>query len=587
MKKSIMACFMAAAMLLSSCAACGAEALNADAPYSEADCFSERDFDTDYSDEKTALIQLNGDTAVCDSSAVSVDGGTVTIADEGAYILTGALGDGTIIVSADKTDKVRLVLDGATVASASSAAIYVSQADKVFVTLAPDSVNTLSNGGGFSAIGDDNVDAVIFSKDDITLNGSGSLTISSPSGHGIVSKDELRIVGGAYTITAASHGMEAKDGVCVSGATLSIASGKDGIHAENADDAAQGFVYISGGTFDITAQGDGISAAARMQLDGGDFVIAAGGGSANASQKASEGWGGFPGGGGGRGGFGAHGGRPDESAPGTAEASETDDTSAKGVKAAGSLLIQGGSLAIDSADDAVHSNASVTVSGGTFDISTGDDGIHADDTLSVTGGKISISQSYEGLEALHIDISGGEISLVASDDGLNAAGGVDESGFGGFRKGDRFGGMGGGSSDGSIVISGGSLDITSSGDGIDANGTLTISGGYTVVCGPTQGDTATLDYDVSAAITGGTFIGTGSSMMAQTFSDSAQGVIAVRISERQAGTAITLTDADGNMLLTQTPELPYVVIILSSPELVKGNQYTLTVGDDAEQIAAS
>lgn len=215
----------------------------------------------------------------------------------------------------------------------------------------------------------------------------------------------------------------------------------------------------------------------------------------------------------------------------------------------------------------------------------------ADETLTVTAGSINITESYEGLEALELNIAGGDISLVA-DDGLNAAGGVDSSGIEGGRDamvpGGR-GGMGQGtsfSSNGSITISGGNLYVNASGDGIDSNGTLTITGGYTVVVGPTQGDTSTLDYDVSATIAGGTFIGTGASGMAQSFSDAEQGVVAVSAGSQEAGTTVTLSDQDGNALLSCTPELSFDVVILSSPDLVSGETYTLAVGSATADVEA-
>jgi len=159
--------------------------------------------------------------------------------------------------------------------------------------------------------------------------------------------------------------------------------------------------------------------------------------------------------------------------------------------------------------------------------------------------------------------------------------------FGG--RGGGHGGMGGGmssSSNGSIMISGGNLYVNASGDGLDANGTLTISGGYTVVVGPTQGDTATLDYDKSATITGGTFIGTGASGMAQTFSDSEQGVFAVSVGNQNAGTNITLKDKNGNTIISYAPELSFAVVILSSPEMVSGETYTITVGATSGEFEA-
>ena len=155
--------------------------------------------------------------------------------------------------------------------------------------------------------------------------------------------------------------------------------------------------------------------------------------------------------------------------------------------------------------------------------------------------------------------------------------------FGGGR-----GGMGGmnSSSNGTIVISGGDLYINASGDGIDANGSLEISGGYTVIVGPTQGDTATLEYDTTATITGGTFIGTGSANMAQTFSSSQQGVIALSVGNQTAGTNITLKDSNENILFDFSPELPYNVVILSSPDMISGETYTVTVGTSSSSFEA-
>lgn len=265
----------------------------------------------------------------------------------------------------------------------------------------------------------------------------------------------------------------------------------------------------------------------------------------------------------------------------------TESTSMKGLKVTGGLLISGGNYAIDSADDAIHAKGSVAVNGGEFQIKTGDDGIHTDETLNITAGTVSITECYEGLEGLNIAISGGDVDLVATDDGLNAAGGNDDSGNGGMRPGgDHFGGMSS-SSKGSIVISGGDLYINASGDGIDANGSLLISGGSTVVVGPTRGDTATLDYDTSGVITGGIFIGTGASGMAQTFSDSQQGVIAVQVGNATAGTQITLTASDGTERVSYAPELDFNVVILSTPSIYKGETYTLTVGDISQEFTAN
>lgn len=463
--------------------------------------FTERDLDPSYDEENSVRITLNGASAEADSDSVQISEGIVTISAEGTYIISGTLDEGQIVVCVQDSEKVQLVLDEATIQCADSAALYVVEGDKVFVTLAAGTENALINGGTFADEQDESIDGALFSRQDLTINGSGALHITSSAGHGIVCNDDLVLTGGTISVSSASHGLKANDSVRMTGVlTLSVDAGKDGIHAENDEDDSLGFVYIEQGTFSLEAEGDGLSASAYMQILDGTFAITAGGGSVNATKESSDQWGGF---------MGRGGGPQRQMSESEQTSSEDDSTSMKGLKAAGDLTIVSGTFQIDSADDAVHANASIIVRGGTFDITTGDDGMHADDTLTITDGTIAISESYEGLEALHVDIQGGNITLTSSDDGLNSAGGTDASGTEGGRDGMFGGGSMSASSDGTIIISGGILNINASGDGIDANGTIEVTGGYTVVCGPTQGDTATLDYDAAASISGGTFIGTG------------------------------------------------------------------------------
>ena len=237
------------------------------------DMFTSRDTDASFEESSAVKIQLKDKASTTDSKAVTITDNVITIKDEGVYILSGTLTDGRIEVAAENTDKIQLVLDGVTINSKTSAPIYVSQADKVFITLKEGSGNTLSNGGSFTAIDDTNIDSVIFSKDDLTVNGTGSLTIKSPAGHGIVSKDDLVIGGGTYNIEAANHGITGKDSVRIADGNMTITAGKDGIHAENVDDAKLGFVYIADGTFNLTTTGDGISGAYYTLVENGTYTI--------------------------------------------------------------------------------------------------------------------------------------------------------------------------------------------------------------------------------------------------------------------------------------------------------------------------
>lgn len=237
------------------------------------DVFSKRDLSGEYDIAACKSIVLSDAGSTTDADGVTIDGSTITIAKEGEYILSGSLSDGMIIIDADKAEKVQLILNGVEIKSATSAAVYVKQADKVFVTLADGTKNTLSNGGAFVAIDENNIDAVIFSKEDLTLNGTGSLTITSPAGHGIVSKDDLVVANGNYQITAASHGLAGKDSVAVADGVFEITAGKDALHSANDDDDTKGWVYIENGTFQCSVESDGISAVNEIRIAGGKIVI--------------------------------------------------------------------------------------------------------------------------------------------------------------------------------------------------------------------------------------------------------------------------------------------------------------------------
>ena len=451
--------------------------------------FSDRDLEGTYDESAAIAIQLSGDSAACDSDAVTIEGSRITIGAEGVYVLSGTLADGQIVVNAGETDKVQLVLAGADITSSTSAAIYALEADKVFVTLAEGTENTLTNGGEYVAIDDNNIDAVIFAKTDLTLNGSGSLTINAQAGHGVVSKDDLVITGGSYTITAASHGLSGKDSIAIADGAFSITSGKDGIHAENTDDLSLGTLYITNGSYTITAQGDAVSAQGALQIDGGTFDLYTGEGSASVDMTTSD----VSQMGGSRGGM-------DAQTEVTATATEEDTVSQKGIKGESTYTINGGVFTIDSADDCLHAGGAMTLAAGEFTLSSGDDAVHCDDALTIQSGAFTIPYCYEGIEGLSITIEDGTFDITSSDDGLNAAGGTDSSGFGGFggQPQDTFTA----DSDSFITINGGTFTIVSSGDCIDSNGALTINGGTLDLTCNGSGNT-TMDCDGTYANNGG------------------------------------------------------------------------------------
>lgn len=446
--------------------------------------FTQRDMEIEYDENTSTRITLSGDSASSDSDAVQISDSTVTITDEGTYILSGILNDGMITVCAQETDKIQLVLDNVEITSATSAAIYVLEADKVFITTASGSENILTNGGQYIAVDDNNIDAVIFSKSDLTLNGAGTLNINAASGHGVVSKDDLILTGGTYKITAASQGLSGKDSVRIADGTYTITSGKDGIHTENTDDASMGFLYIAGGTFMITAEGDGMSAGYYLQIEDGTFAITAGEGSSSVTMPVDTMRGGQQGG-------------VQEQMKTTA--TDENSVSQKGIKAEGVLTITDGTFVTDTADDSIHSNSNIFITGGEFELRTGDDAVHSDKAVSIQNGTFIIAYCYEGIEGLAVTIEDGTFDITSEDDGINAAGGTDSSGFGGRAPDqERF-------ADGAdmfITINSGNFVITANGDCLDSNGSLTINGGTLNLTCNGNGNTA-IDCDGTYANNGG------------------------------------------------------------------------------------
>lgn len=469
--------------------------------------FSDRDLDGTYDESSAIKVQLNGSSASCDSDAVTISGSQIIVKEEGVYLFSGSLTDGQIVVSAGDTDKVQIVLSGAEITSSTSAPIYVLEADKVFITLAANTENTLTNGGEYVAIDENNIDGVIFSKADLTLNGTGTLTINAPVGHGVVSKDDLVITRGTYIITAESQGLSGKDCIAIADGSFTIVSGKDGIHAENEDDTTLGSLYIAGGSFDIDAQGDAVSASGTLQIDGGSFDLFTGEGSASVTMTSST----F--GPGERGGFTAQ--------TDTSTASE-DTTSQKGIKGEGTFTINGGVFTIDTVDDCFHAGGELYIASGEFNLSSGDDAIHSDDAVTIEDGTFSIPYCYEGIEGLSLTINGGSFDIVSHDDGLNGAGGANGSGFGRGQQ-DQF-------SSGSssfILINDGTFTIVSQGDCIDSNGDLTINGGVLDLTCNGAGNTA-LDTD-------GTYTNNGGSVSTNDGSESNPGGMGMGGGQRGGG----------------------------------------------------
>ncbi len=534
--------------------------LSAEAPKYACDIsalFTQRDLRNSY-DEPIAVISCNGNSVSVTGSGASVSGSDVTITDEGVYKISGTLDDGQILVNS--SGKVQLVLDNASLSCSDSAPIYVQQAKKCFLTLEEGTENSVSDGATYSyALQNENEpDAAIFSKDSLTINGSGKLTVKGNFNEGITCKDDIVITGGVLDITTVGNGIKGKDYVAIADGTITVTAGGDGIKSTNTEDTALGFVYVQNGNITINAQEDGIQAETELIAAGGSFSVTSGGGSANAKPRENHDFGG-------RGGFGGFGnwGDYDET-----ETTDESTVSTKGLKAGRLLYIGGGELTIDAADDALHSNQDLHICGGSTTAKAGGDGVHADGLADFTGGSLLISQSYEGVEAAGIRVSGdADLHVTASDDGFNASDGTAQGGMGTY------------SDACALEISGGTVYVNAGGDGLDSNGNLLVSGGTVTVDGPTNSGNGALDGNGSIYCTGGVLIAAGSSGMAEYPKGSQNTVVLTLDSKQQGGTIMKICSSDGKEILTCTPAKQFNSFIVSTSDFKDGKTYTIFAGD--------
>lgn len=491
------------------------------------DQFSDNDLDTGYDESNSTQITLSSTSASVSGSGATADGSTVTITEEGTYIISGTISDGQIIVNADDSAKVKIVLNGVTMTNDDSACILALSADKVFVTLADGTENTLSDTGAeyTQTDSDTSVDGVIYSKCDLTFNGSGTLTVNAGYKHGIVCNDDLVFTGGTYNITATGKGIKANDSIRIKNGTFNIDAQDDSIHTSNDEESGKGYIYICGGTFNLSSGDDGIHAATALLITGGDLTVT----------KSYEGL-------------------------------EGD-----------SIDITDGDISVTSSDDGLNASS----------LSSSDETTSSDQAADA-------SSADQQMQAPSDQAPSDQAAADSSASGSSSSG--SDSQQGGFmgHGGPQGGGqMGGGMDDGTdanayIRISGGTLYVNAEGDGIDSNGMLYVDGGTVTVDGPTEANNGALDYGTGAEITGGTVIAAGSSGMATSFEDSSTqySILYNFDSTLDAGTEVTLTDADGNEVMSYTPAKSFSSVVFSSSELAAGD-YTITAGDTTEKITVS
>lgn len=473
-------------------------------------------------------ITLKQDGSESSGGGVSIADNTVTISRSGTYLVSGTLENGKLRVDAGEKDTVILLLDGVNITNPSDAAIDIKSVGHTSIQIKEGTENQLQS--GTKAMKDKEEDSTEQEAKGAAIDANGDLSIAGTG--------SLQILG------------------CIN----------DGIMSKKT-------VLIENGKLTIESKGDAVQADTMLKISGGDFSVLTGKGSSEASFSSDNGWG-----------------SPDSGW----DMSEESEASTKGFKSGTQMWISGGTFTVDSYDDSFHSNGSIAISGGTFSIASGDDGIHADTDLKISGGKIQITKSYEGLESNQITIEDGEIGIAAADDGMNANGGSQNSRGGGPGKpreqtapeatdsaADQMP---------NLKISGGTISVNADGDGLDSNGNLMVEGGLITVNGPVSDGNGALDVGSenggTCTISGGTILALGSSGMAETFGeDSKQCSFLYNLeSAYEKGAEIIISNEDGKELFRYTAVKAGSSVVFSSPELVKGENYILSVDGKTEKI---
>ncbi len=486
--------------------------------------FTENDLDGSWDTEGAVWITLEGSTASVKGNGAYVKGSDVVIASSGRYIVTGELTDGSLIVDAHNNSKVWILLSGVSLTCRSDAAIRIDQADKVFLTLAEGTENVVTSGETYSEEAlSDNTGGAIFSHDDLTVNGSGSLTVSASCKHGIDANDDLVITGGTVVIEAPADGIHASDSLRICSADLTINAGDDGLSTgeENAP------LYMESGSVSITAGGDGIHSAGDITLAGGSLVISA-----------------------------------------------EDD----GIHSDTSFLITDGSVVINESYEGIEA-LTIDQQGGDISIVSSDDGFNANGGSSgqpgmggFGGGRGGSRQDASGDQGAgempesppEADITDTEASAEssASDTWIHISGGSLTILNGTGRDADGL------DSNGDVLISGGTVRIS-----------LIGSGGNSAIDYNSEGG-------ASCLITGGTVIACGASSMAEAFDESsAQCAVLLSLSqETEAGSLFDLLSEDGTSLLSWEVPYSFTSVSFSCPEMEKGRSYTVKAGDHEESV---
>ena len=529
--------------------------------------YSDKALDADWSeDDADAVISFNGNEINVSGSGASVSGSTLTVSDKGTYVISGTLSDGQIIIDNENDENIRIILNGVDITCSTDSAIKAVNAKNVYITLAEGTVNSVTDSRTASDTDDsayDVTDAAVYSECDLVINGTGTLNVTGNYNDGIKSSDDLQIISGTINVDAYDDGIIGRDSVSVKDGTITVSCGDDCIKSSEDDDSAKGFIVVDGGSFtldsdaghgfisvyafvindgtvSITDCNEGIQSLNIVQ-NGGDITINAKDDGVNVADKRA--------------------------------ASDTSDASAA----------EDNEDSSNDADDTEFSDPGDDESDADMMVMTTDsDDTQVEETAFGKGGGPG-SMSANGMQqgGMRQQMPGGssESANAASQGRMHDAGGMQQGG----------GGMGGSmqNCDGCLVINGGTLTVTAAGDGLDSNGDILITGGTVTVYGPSgDGDTA-IDKNGVWEQDGGTVYAQGSSGMVEAAdADISSGyyVSTIFSSGVPEGTEITVSDSDGNAVMSFTSKESVPFVFFSSAELKEGETYTITAGGQSAEV---
>lgn len=577
----ILAILMASSMILSACSSSD-NTSNANDTTSEigmslktvslGDSFSQTEDTSSDESQTTNIIDitLNNDAILCDSSNVSIDGSTLTITSGGSYSISGTLKDGQIVVDCSDSDKVNIILNGVDVSCSSTSPIYINNADKTIITLADSSDNTITDSRNAKTDDDTDKDisgSAIYSKDDLTINGNGNLTVTGNYNNGIVCKNDLKLSGGNITVKALNNGIKGSDSVTIKNdVAIDISCDGDGIKTDydTTSNKDKGYIDIESGNITIKSIGDCLKADTYITIDNGTFDLTSNGGYTNGTSHNNDMGGMTP----------PSDFNPNQDNQNSSDTSSDSETTlkSKNISADGDITINSGTFNLNASNDCIHSNSNIIINDGTFNINAGSKGIHSDYDCTINSGNIEVQNSYEGIEGTNIYVNDGTINITSSDDGFNACDNTETAtGSNGFNV----------SSNAYLEFNGGYTYVNTSGDGLDSNGDIKFNGGVVVVEGPTISANGPLDCgDDNNIITidGGTLIAGGAiGMFEIPDSTSTQNTIYSVSTSAKAGDTIVLADENNNVISAIKTSKDMSGVIFSSKDIETRKTYHIYV----------